>query len=383
MHDVIVVGAGPSGAVAAQQLAVRGHRPRLMERAPALPRERACAGLATGAVIDFLERLGLEVPARVVDARIDRITINVAGGSTLSADVASGELTSIRRSRFDHALVDQAVRAGARLELGRRVDAIEPRPGGGFDVRVGDEVESCRYLVLATGPRDTLTAALGDTSPPDGMGVALDLDASRLDLDPHGLEIEIGSVPRGFFWVLPSGRHLSVGLISTELRVPGSRRLLHAFLERRGLAAAGVLSNVTDLVSSFTAGDRPWRPGLVRVGDQLGVVDPLTGLGLSGAVRSGQWAAEAIDRALARGGPDPAQVVERRRKSLAGEHRVAAKIADVAYRRPARFLEAVAGTPDRGLELGRCAIGRRSYATLRRFLFPTAFGRLLRRVDRG
>jgi len=382
MHDVIVVGAGPSGAVAAHQLAIRGHRPRLIEKAPALPRDRACAGLVTGALVACLERLGLGLPAGVVEARIDRFTIRVAGGAAVSVATHRGDLTSIRRSRFDHFLADQAVRAGACLELGRTVDAIEPKAEGGYGVRIGDAVEDCRFLVLATGPRDTLAAGLGEASPPDGMGVALGLDASRVDVDPHTFEVETGSVPRGFFWILPSGRHLSVGLVSSEVRVPGSRRLLNAFLERRGLSAAGVLSNVTELLPSFPSTIRPPRPGLVRVGDQLGVMDPLTGLGLLGAVRSGQWAAEAIDRALTRGGADPALAVERRRRSLDRAYGFAAKIAEVAHRRPARFLEALAGAPDRGRELARCVIGKRSYATLDRRLFPTAFGRLLRRVER-
>ena len=56
--DALVIGAGPAGSVTARELARRGRRVLLVDRAT-FPRSKVCGGCLNGAAIRTLERLGL------------------------------------------------------------------------------------------------------------------------------------------------------------------------------------------------------------------------------------------------------------------------------------------------------------------------------------
>ena len=62
--DVLVLGAGPAGAAAARQLARRGHRVLIVEKAR-LPRAKVCGGCLSGGALDVLQMIGLgDLPIR-------------------------------------------------------------------------------------------------------------------------------------------------------------------------------------------------------------------------------------------------------------------------------------------------------------------------------
>ena len=56
--DALVIGAGPAGSVAARELARRGCRVLLVDKAT-FPRPKVCGCCVNGAAIRALERLGL------------------------------------------------------------------------------------------------------------------------------------------------------------------------------------------------------------------------------------------------------------------------------------------------------------------------------------
>jgi flavin-dependent dehydrogenase len=384
MHEVIVVGAGPAGAVTARQLALRGVRPWLLEKAASLPRERACAGVVTPRLLERLERLELTPAEELVLNRLTRFSIAVPGGPAAAGEIAGGPLTVVRRDCFDQALVEAAVRAGARFELDWKVDAVE-RTEDGWRVQGERGALEARIVVLATGPRDTLAvpeAEAGSAAPPTGLGLTLDLEPSRATLEGQTVVLELGSLARGFLWLMPAGSGLCAGLLSTEVRHPEPRRRLHGFLERCGLGGAGVLASRSELLPGVRVQAPRDPPGLVRVGDRLGVGDPLTGLGLDAAVRSAVRAADAVARGLRRRRCDPARDLERAARGWWREQRIAARTAAVLHRSPARFVAALASRPARAHELTRCVLGLIGWRDLSHRGWPTAFDRFLRRLSR-
>jgi flavin-dependent dehydrogenase len=66
MYDVVISGAGPSGAATAARLAALGLRVLLIDRAP-FPRYKPCAGGVDGAAARALRDLGVD-PSPVVEA---------------------------------------------------------------------------------------------------------------------------------------------------------------------------------------------------------------------------------------------------------------------------------------------------------------------------
>ncbi len=110
--DVIVVGAGPAGSLAARQLALRGKRVLLVDKAT-FPRDKVCGGCLNAAGADVLRRVGLnDLLPRIDAAPIS--TLRVACGRRQVALPLQNNL-AISRARFDTALAAAAEQAGATL----------------------------------------------------------------------------------------------------------------------------------------------------------------------------------------------------------------------------------------------------------------------------
>jgi len=121
-----VVGAGPAGAGAAYWLAKAGHDVLLIDKA-SFPRDKFCGDGLTTLCLRELEAMGFstsEIPsftevrgAVLRSPRGVRHDIPLPDGPGLYAAVA-------RRAELDQALVDHAVRAGARTLFNTKVDAV-------------------------------------------------------------------------------------------------------------------------------------------------------------------------------------------------------------------------------------------------------------------
>ena len=78
--DVVVLGAGPAGAIAARQFAHQGHCVLLVEKSQ-FPRFKVCGGCLGGAALDVLEDLGLgDLPTKCGGVPLQRMRL-ASGGS--------------------------------------------------------------------------------------------------------------------------------------------------------------------------------------------------------------------------------------------------------------------------------------------------------------
>ncbi|MDQ3071507.1 MAG: FAD-dependent monooxygenase, partial [Acidobacteriota bacterium] len=149
--DVIIAGAGPSGAVAAAALASRGLRVALCDRA-AFPRDKTCGDALIADSLAVLGRLGLADAVTSRAASSCALRVMSAGGWT--ADIP-GTLQVLPRRTLDELLVAHAVRCGAAL-MQVSVDApivdadavtgVTGKTGAGAAVRM-----HAPLTILATG----------------------------------------------------------------------------------------------------------------------------------------------------------------------------------------------------------------------------------------
>jgi len=180
--DVLVVGAGPSGAAASYWLASRGHRVLTIEKKH-FPREKTCGDGLTPRAVRQLHDIGLADRLEGFQ-RFDGLR-SIAHGVTLELawpehpDFPSYGYV-VRRRELDEMVADRAVKAGATLWQG--AEAVAPVVDGGLlsgavvhDKDSGEDVAvRARYVVVADGANSRFGRALGtarDRTFPLGMAI--------------------------------------------------------------------------------------------------------------------------------------------------------------------------------------------------------------------
>jgi len=110
--DVVVVGAGPSGALAARELARQGASVLLIDKAT-FPRQKVCGCCMNAAALEVLRAVGLEALPDQLGARPLHELLLVEGQRRVSIALPPG--VALSREAFDTALIQQAIKAGANF----------------------------------------------------------------------------------------------------------------------------------------------------------------------------------------------------------------------------------------------------------------------------
>jgi len=318
-YDVIVVGAGPGGAMAAWQAAQQGLSVLLLEKRQEIGSPVRCA---EGVAAELLASL-VEPNPRWITAEITRAEITALNGAGTSPShplqwrAEGGKGYILERRVFDRALAERAVAAGAEICVKAAVTGVLLEEGQMRGVRVrpqgqpvAGEIELEAGVVIAT---DGIEAQVGrwaglDLQLPlaDTMVCAQYLLAG-IEIDPACTAYTIGYdvAPGGYAWVFPKGEgRANVGL-GVQADLAGGRApldYLHRFIEGRRSLSQG--SPVTLIAGNVPVAPSPARmvmAGLMLVGDAARQVDPLTGGGILNAMQAGRLAGQVAAQAVAAG----------------------------------------------------------------------------------
>ena len=317
--DVLIVGAGPAGSVAALVLARAGVRVRLVDRAR-FPRDKLCGDTLNPGTLSILDRLEIAGPVRQRALAITGMDVTGPRGITVSADYPAGlRGAALTRRDLDVLLVEAATRAGATFESGVIVRAplITTDTSRVIGVRVaasGDDHDVHARVVIAADGRHSKLAF--------GMGLAKYAPTPKrwafgayfADVDGTSTHGEMHIRADGYIGIAPLPGGVTNVCVVRDLknmfraqRVNVDRVVASAVNDdvmlRDRFVRARQVSDVTSLgplaVDAVTAG----YPGLLLAGDAAGFIDPMTGDGLRFALRGGELAAEAALEELSLGSP--------------------------------------------------------------------------------
>lgn len=339
-YDVIIVGAGPAGGVSAYQLARAGCRVLLLEKEK-LPRYKACGGAVVGRALKALP-FPLEAEATVAERAVSAFQLTHNHNQPLRVERPQPALIMTMRSVLDEFSARRAVEAGAELKDGVALKAVEDSAQ-----RVLCETSAgfftSEFLIGADGANSLVARSRLEFLPPR-CGVALEgeihLTGDALPADwAARADLDFNVLPRGYGWVFPKAGHLSVGVFTLDTHCPAIRRHFNAYLEKKGLTARARQTQVRGhLIPLGPPTRRLHTRRLLLAGDAAGLADPLTGEGISYAVRSGRLAAEAVQAALASPAPPSlASYTRCVRAQLLPDIRLGWRIARVLYARPDFF----------------------------------------------
>ena len=316
---VLVIGAGPGGASAAYVLARAGVDVVLADRVH-FPRDKPCGDGLTPYCVEILDDMGVTqflvehgrpysgVRVHKLDRSITRISLQADSEGKSSPGYV------LPRYNLDNALVELAILAGARflpgfIPISFAQDAGINVATPSFTVAArweGRIIEVCtNLLIIATGANRRLLNRIGLAV--SGAPTALGLRAYMGSLQGLEQTLEIfldEEILPGYGWIYPTGdetANVGVGVHLYGKDISEGIRQMHAAFRRLlndERLAKGVL--VSRIQGYPIHADYPLTPtcfpgGLV-VGEAAGLVDPITGEGLSPALVSGHLAAlTAID----------------------------------------------------------------------------------------
>ena len=343
--DVLVVGAGPAGLVAATVLAARGVAVRIIDRG-AGPVEQSRAAIVHVRTLESLDRLGIADRAVARGVPTTRVEIVERGrpvggfplaGRGAEADTAFPFALGLEQDRTELLLLERLGELGAHVEWGTELTGLD-------DQRVtlrrgadGEEVLAPRWVVAADGARSTVRHALGvpfTGSTYDQTGLLADVRFDRPDvLTPRdGIRLYLTSGGIAGALRLSGGHHRIFGALPAGLLPNGPREVSHepyaevddALLRRwfdRLFALPAAIDEVrwTALFRVHSRIAARFRVGRVfLIGDAAHIHSPAGGQGMNLAVGDAldlAWKLAAVARDEAR--PDLLDTFETERRSVA------------------------------------------------------------------
>lgn len=309
-YDVLVIGGGPAGAMAAKAAAEAGLSVLLVEKRPAIGVPVRCA---EGIVTSDLTRFARPDP-KWVSAVIRRaMFVGPEWRSFTISGATQGEVLgyTLDRKGFDRALVAEAAEAGASVEVhARAVPYLEEGVlAGAVVIQHGvSRTVRAKVVIAADGVESTFARRVGiDTTVPLAeLDSCAEYVIADIDIDPemNVFYWSCADAPRGYIWVFPKGpRTANVGIgISGAMSGEGHRAkdYLDRYVERNFPNG-----KVTELIAGGVPVSRPLActvaDGLIVCGDAARLSDPFTGGGIYQALYSGKLAGETAAAAVAAG----------------------------------------------------------------------------------
>ena len=307
-YDVIVIGAGPGGSVAAWEAARRGLSVLLLEKRQEIGSPVRCAeGVAHEQLTPFIAPDPRWISATVTGAEF---TVIGDEGQRETRRGEGGLGYVLERKVFDRALAEEAAEAGAEVRVKTAATALILDDGHVRGVRVrgsfGEADVEGRVVIGADGIEARVGDWAGlDTTLPqrDCMSCAQFLLAG-IDIDPACTCYYVGMdvAPGGYAWVFPKGEgRANVGLgVQADVAARPALDYLVRFVESQPrLAQGSPVTLITGGVPVAPPLSRMVTEGLMLVGDAARQVDPLTGGGITNAMAAGRLAAEVAAECIA------------------------------------------------------------------------------------
>ncbi len=302
--DVVIVGGGPAGATAAHDLARRGRKVLLLDRAG---RIKPCGGaIPPRAIRDF------DIPDHLLVAKARSARMIAPSNKKVDIPIENGFVGMVDREVFDEWLRERAASCGAVRRNGK-FELISADSDGTSIVHYADGEEGAVHQVRAKTiiGADGAKSAVAQQAVPCAQKTKYvfayheivktpvakpdDYDATRCDVFYQG-----HLSPDFYGWVFPHGDTLSIGTGSADKGFS----LRNATSSLRTAVGLEQAETVRREGAPLPMKPLPrWDNGrdVVLAGDAAGVVAPASGEGIYYAMEGGRLAADAVEELLVTG----------------------------------------------------------------------------------
>lgn len=294
-YDVVIVGGGIAGSVAAKFISEKGFKTLLLERFKT-PRNKACSGIQ----FNYFEKLiGEKIPReKLCSNELNKVKIVSPNDKVLTGKM---QMLNFWRSTFDHWLNTLAVKAG--VEFKDETTFIDyKKEEKGFNVKISvkkrEKEIKTRYLIGADGMLSKIRRRLQPHSFAQSYGTAINYYfQGDSNLNPNTLYMFFKKefCPIMFAWVYLKDDKWAIGTGANQnimdyierfyTHVKTRYNLRGKIVKKEGFAS-------TQKIEAYL-GDG----NILLVGDAAGLIDLYRGVGMDTAALSGRLAVKAILKA--------------------------------------------------------------------------------------
>ena len=284
-HDAIVIGAGPAGLLAANEIAKRGYAVQVFEEHERVGEPDHCAGLLS---TSGLKRLGIKLPKDIIQNTVIGARIYSPAGHSITIKRGRREATVIDRKKFDAWLASRAIDSGAIVTTQVKVKELVRKQSKFQSVLLDskrDEEHIARTFVIAEGSRCRLSGSIGlPIVQRSNKYPAFQYEVSGVDINEKVVEMFYGKrVAPGFFaWIIPLGeKRARIGLAArnkSKIRLDTLMRT-HSIIAER-MRGAKIERSLGGIVLVGMPISKMVMENVVAVGDTAGIVKATTGGGV-------------------------------------------------------------------------------------------------------
>jgi len=305
--DVVVVGAGPAGSLAARTAAEKGTQVILLEEHPEVGRPVFCA---EGLSLNGIKDAGVKPEPPIVCQEISKARVYAPDMNFVELTSSDWRGFTLNRDVFDRALSENAVKAGAELMTSTRVTDVIKDGGTVTGVKAisnGEPLQLLAKIVVgADGHASVVRKKAGFRRWFPDVCTCAQFRLGGLSLDePEVNDFFLSSeiAPGGYAWVFPkSGEVANVGLGVRRVHTAPPIHYLRKWVSSDPRFKDAEIQLVNGGICPVSGNlDKTVDDGVILCGDAAGQLIPMTGAGIHSGVEAGKMAGDTAARAVQEG----------------------------------------------------------------------------------
>lgn len=308
-YDVIVVGAGPAGSMAARYAASKGVSVLMLEKDRDVGYPVRCGeAVSATRIAPFIDP-----DEKYIASHINKFSLISPNGTEVTVPLEENGYILERRI-FDYELAKLAANEGVEILTRAYVNGLlfegDKVSGVKYEYR-GEQVEvKSKVVIAADGVESRVGRWAGLKTHIDfrDMECCVQITASGINVNSNTCFFYFGKdyAPNGYFWIFPKGNNtanIGLGVGGMIGKKKSALSFLNDFMEKN-YPNASILTQIAGGVPCTPTLEKISAPGIMLVGDAARQVNPLSGGGISSGMIGGSVAGEIAAESVKQKNPD-------------------------------------------------------------------------------
>ena len=351
--DIAVIGCGVSGATAALAAAKNDASVTVFEEHPEVGEPSHCSGHV--GILAF-RKYAPSIPKNIIENEIKGANLYSPNGKVLSLRRTNPVTWVLNRSLLDKHLATLAIKNGAEIQLGSRIEGFAKSQNEGFQIKVGTSQPRsfrCRMLIDAAGCGGSVAKYAGLVKRNESIVVnSAQCNVENLsDIDADLVELYFGQgyAPGFFGWIIPrrdgsAKVGLAVGARANVCQCFDRFVNKHPIVSSKLKHAKILTAPRYHPIPVGGATNRTYADGVLTVGDAASQVKPTTGGGIVFGLMCGRIAGETAANAIRAGDTSAGNLSsyeEKWRKRIGFDLAAMSWLRRMLYQLPDRYLDRI------------------------------------------